>query len=297
MASITSPIAADFFQRRDRLDARQRRIGRVGSELALGNQAVERGAELVRWPVVRRRRAYRTACTRCPACAATCAMPTPMMPAPITRMSVLPRSMAVMAGIHGAGRLARNAAKPSRASSLPRTRLMVCAVSSRTSGVIGPTSSWAKSCLISRCALRAAGQQFRHAWHRPRRRAIERHHLLHQADGQRLGGADARGRQRQALGLALADSVDDVGADHGRQDAEPGFADRESWRCRRRSRCRRRRPGRRRRRAQRPARGPRSASGTSRCAPAWRQSAARRRGSTRVSRHSRAASTAGRRRR
>jgi hypothetical protein len=45
----------------------------------------------------------------------------------------------------GAGRLARKAAKPSRASCVPRTRAMVCAVSSRTAGVTGPTASCARA--------------------------------------------------------------------------------------------------------------------------------------------------------
>jgi hypothetical protein len=52
-------------------------------------------------------------------------------------------------GIHGAGRLARNAANPSRASSVPRTLAIVCAVSSTTASVTGPSCNRANSALIS----------------------------------------------------------------------------------------------------------------------------------------------------
>ncbi len=45
---------------------------------------------------------------------------------------------------HFGGRLFRKASKPSRASSVPRTRAIVWALSSRTSGVIGATASCAR---------------------------------------------------------------------------------------------------------------------------------------------------------
>src|SRR5665647_2452324 len=56
-------------------------------------------------------------------------------------------------GIQLAGRLVKNAAKPSRASSLARTRLMVWTLSSRNSALIGAGASCAKKSFIARWAL------------------------------------------------------------------------------------------------------------------------------------------------
>jgi hypothetical protein len=71
-------------QRGDRRDARQRRLCRVGGELALAHQSVKGGGQLA---LGLRRRAFARVVEHhaLTAWAATCAMPAPMTPAPITR--------------------------------------------------------------------------------------------------------------------------------------------------------------------------------------------------------------------
>mmetsp|Transcript_6672 Transcript_6672/g.27854 ORF Transcript_6672/g.27854 Transcript_6672/m.27854 type:complete len:228 (+) Transcript_6672:1789-2472(+) len=127
-------------QRRHRLDARQRRSHGLGAELALGDQAVERGGQLGLGGLGR-------------------------AVAGVEQRDLMAGLGGHLrnAGAHQAGaddedvggvevhseafqfglRLPRKAAKPSRASGVLRTRAMVSAVSSRTSAVTGPGASWA----------------------------------------------------------------------------------------------------------------------------------------------------------